>query len=94
MRWGPLSAVRNGVLQDDTDADNDSLTVTLSSAPAHGSLILNTNGSFTYTPDEAFSGSDSFSYRDRLQTVLKTRVQAHRIDAMKRQDRQEFHLLV
>lgn len=53
----------NGVLQDDTDADNDQLTVSLFSGTAHGTLTLNANGSFSYTPNAGFSGSDSFSYR-------------------------------
>ena len=31
--------------------------------PAHGSLALNANGSFTYTPAHDYNGSDSFTYR-------------------------------
>jgi VCBS repeat-containing protein len=52
-----------GVLANDTDADGDTLTALLVSNPIHGSLDLSAGGSFTYTPDLGFSGSDSFSYR-------------------------------
>jgi hypothetical protein len=31
--------------------------------PAHGTLSLNANGSFTYTPAADYSGQDSFTYR-------------------------------
>jgi hypothetical protein len=51
-----------GVLENDSDADGDSLTVVWVSDPVHGSLTLNENGSFTYTPDTGYSGPDSFTY--------------------------------
>jgi aldose sugar dehydrogenase len=38
---------------------NSALTLT-ASQPAHGEVMLNQNGSFTYTPDAAYSGQDSF----------------------------------
>jgi VCBS repeat-containing protein len=31
--------------------------------PAHGALTLNTNGSFTYTPNADFNGTDAFQYQ-------------------------------
>ena len=34
----------------------------LASGPANGTLTLNTNGSFTYTPSNNFAGIDSFNY--------------------------------
>ena len=33
------------------------------SGPAHGTLTLNADGSFTYTPDANFNGPDSFTYK-------------------------------
>jgi VCBS repeat-containing protein len=57
-----LSVAASGVLANDTDADGDALTATVASGPAHGTLTLNTNGSFTYTPASAYSGGDSFTY--------------------------------
>lgn len=53
-----------GLLANDSDPDSDPLTVVLDAAPAHGSLGagLNADGSFTYTPDPDFNGSDQFTY--------------------------------
>ncbi|WP_222615311.1 Ig-like domain-containing protein [Persicimonas caeni] len=52
-----------GVLGNDTDPDNDPLSVTgVLTDVAHGTLTLNADGSFTYTPDADFNGSDSFTY--------------------------------
>lgn len=45
------------------DADLDSLTVSLVSDVSHGSLLLNSDGSFVYTPDLNFVGEDSFSFQ-------------------------------
>jgi VCBS repeat-containing protein len=53
----------NGVLANDTDPSGKTLTAILQSQPAHGSLTLNSDGSFTYTPNNNFVGSDSFTYR-------------------------------
>ena len=51
-----------GVLGNDTDAEGDVLTAVLVAGPAHGTLTLNTDGSFTYTPNAGYSGTDSFTY--------------------------------
>jgi large repetitive protein len=58
-----LTIPAQGVLANDADADADALTAVLVSYPAHGTLILNADGSFTYTPAADFNGSDSFAYR-------------------------------
>jgi VCBS repeat-containing protein len=52
-----------GVLANDTDVDGDSLSATLVSGPSHGTLTLNANGSFTYTPAADYNGPDSFTYK-------------------------------
>ena len=52
----------NGVLDGDNDADGDSLTSTIENQPSNGSVTLSNNGSFTYTPNNGFSGNDSFTY--------------------------------
>jgi hypothetical protein len=59
----PLIVAAPGVLGNDTDAQNDTLSAVLALAPQHGIVALNSDGSFTYTPNAAFSGTDSFSYR-------------------------------
>jgi VCBS repeat-containing protein len=58
-----LEIAAPGVLGNDTDADNDNLTAELVSEPTSGTLELNEDGSFTYTPDEGFTGEDSFIYK-------------------------------
>ena len=52
----------SGVLANDSDADGETLTATVVEQPAHGTLTLNTNGSFTYTPDANYHGTDTFTY--------------------------------
>ena len=52
-----------GVLGNDVDGDGDPLTAVLVSGPSHGTLTLNPDGSFVYTPDANYNGPDSFVYR-------------------------------
>jgi uncharacterized delta-60 repeat protein len=52
-----------GVLANDSDIDGDTLTAVLVETPGHGTLMLNLDGSFVYTPHAFSSGADSFSYR-------------------------------
>jgi hypothetical protein len=52
-----------GVLANDTDPDGDSLTAVLDNDVSNGTLILGIDGAFIYTPDEHFTGADSFTYR-------------------------------
>jgi len=47
----PLSVPAPGVLNNDSDAEGTSITAALVTTTTHGSLTLNVNGSFTYTPD-------------------------------------------
>ena len=56
-------AAAGGVLQNDSDGDGDALTAVLVSDVTSGVLTLNPDGSFSYTPNQDFAGSDSFSYR-------------------------------
>ncbi|HEC77235.1 MAG TPA: hypothetical protein ENI33_08290, partial [Thermoplasmatales archaeon] len=51
-----------GILANDSDADGDTLQSFLINGTIHGSLTLNSNGSFVYVPDLNFFGSDSFTY--------------------------------
>jgi len=53
-----------GVLSNDTDAEHNSLTAIRPAGPSAngGTVTLNADGSFTYTPPPNFNGSDSFTY--------------------------------
>ncbi len=54
----------NGVLANDIDPENDSLTAVLVSGPANASsFTLNADGSFDYTGNANFTGTDTFTYR-------------------------------
>ncbi len=56
------TGVACNVLANDDDIDGDSLTASLDIAPTNGEVTLNADGSFAYTPDADFNGSDSFTY--------------------------------
>ena len=58
----PLVVSAPGVLIDDSDPDGDTLTVSLNGQPQNGTVTLNADGSFTYTPDAGFIGEDEFTY--------------------------------
>ena len=63
VRDTALTVAAPGVLANDTDADDGAvLTATGASDPAHGSVTLGADGSFTYTPDAGYVGPDSFTY--------------------------------
>jgi len=50
------------LLDNDSDPDGDTLTVTAVTQGANGTVVDNNDGTVTYTPNANFSGSDSFSY--------------------------------
>ncbi|MCD6111649.1 MAG: cadherin-like domain-containing protein, partial [Bacteroidales bacterium] len=52
------------VLTNDSDPDGNTITVktTPITAPLHGSLTLNSDGTFTYTPTTSYVGTDIFVY--------------------------------
>ncbi len=52
-----------GVLANDTDANNDTLTAVLATNVTHGTLNLGSNGGFTYLPATNYFGTDIFYYR-------------------------------
>jgi len=58
----PLAVAAPGVLANDTDVDGDPLTAVLIATTDNGVLLLNADGSFTYTPDPGFEGIDTFYY--------------------------------
>jgi VCBS repeat-containing protein len=44
-----------------TDVDSTTLTYAMGTGPANGTVILNVNGSYTYTPNANYNGTDSFT---------------------------------
>jgi gliding motility-associated-like protein len=54
-----------GLLTNDSDPDNNPISISTTPlvAPLHGNLVLNSNGTYTYTPNNGYSGFDSFTYR-------------------------------
>ncbi len=57
--------ITGNVLINDTDAEGSALTVNTTpiNAPTNGSLQLNADGTFTYTPNTDYVGTDSFTYQ-------------------------------
>ncbi|MBU0916788.1 MAG: tandem-95 repeat protein, partial [Gammaproteobacteria bacterium] len=43
------------------DADGDALTFAKGNNPAHGTVVVNADGTWTYTPSKDYNGSDSFT---------------------------------
>ncbi len=58
----PLVVAAPGVLANDTDPDGDSLAVAIDADPTNGTVVLDADGGFTYTPDPDVAGPDAFSY--------------------------------
>lgn len=59
-----IVSAKEGVLSNDVNPDDStvSLRAILKSNARHGSVVLEENGSFTYTPDADFFGADTFTY--------------------------------
>ena len=80
---GPYSVTENstftvttatGVLVNDSDADGQSIKAVLVNGPAHGTLALAADGSFSYKPAAGFVGTDSFAYQASDGTLASTPV--------------------
>ncbi len=65
-----LTVAAPGVLGNDSDPDGNVLTAVLLTGVSHGTLTLNPNGSFSYTPAADYSGPDSFRYVASDQIVV------------------------
>jgi hypothetical protein len=57
-----LTVAAPGVLGNDSDANGDNLTAAIATQPSSGTVTLNANGSFTYTPASGFTGTATFTY--------------------------------
>ncbi|MGA7932684.1 MAG: Ig-like domain-containing protein, partial [Kovacikia sp.] len=63
LRNGTLTVPGAGVLTNDVDTDGPSLSANLVTLPSQGNISLSSTGSFTYTPNANFVGTDTFTYR-------------------------------
>ncbi|MBB6500680.1 Ig-like domain-containing protein [Pedobacter cryoconitis] len=61
------SPVRVDVLANDNPGSSsfDKATVVVITQPAHGKVIVNSDGTITYTPDPGYTGPDNFTYQVR-----------------------------
>ena len=60
----PGTDIAGNVLDNDSDPEGDDQTVNTTPVVDvdNGTLVLNEDGTFTYTPDDGFTGTDSFVY--------------------------------
>ncbi len=59
----PKGVAANGTLFEGNGANAGSLEFALKVGPANGTVTVNSDGTYSYTPNAGFSGSDSFTYR-------------------------------
>ncbi len=60
---GLLAIAAPGLLGNDLDVEHSPLSAVVVDGPAHGTLTVNADGSFSYTPNANFNGADSFTYK-------------------------------
>jgi hypothetical protein len=63
-----LNVAAPGVLAGATDDDSSAVTLTrlravVNTKPSHGTVTVNLDGSFTYTPSKNFVGTDTFTFK-------------------------------
>ncbi|HKW00347.1 MAG TPA: Ig-like domain-containing protein, partial [Vicinamibacterales bacterium] len=61
-----------GVTAGATVITTPAATVAVATQPAHGKLELKADGSFVYTPERNFTGSDSFTYTTTRNAVTSS----------------------
>ena len=68
----PKTIAANTLLANDSDADNDPLSITAVGTAAHGTTSKTANGDITYTPAANFNGTDTFTYAVSDGTLTNT----------------------
>ncbi len=54
--------IQGHILDNDVDIEGDNVTITQLTNPVNGTVIINSDGTFVYTPDNNYSGPDNFKY--------------------------------
>ncbi|MBS7839198.1 cadherin-like domain-containing protein, partial [Wohlfahrtiimonas chitiniclastica] len=57
----PEDEPKHGKITDVMDKDGDELTYTLGEMPTHGTVVVNEDGTYTYTPNPDYHGEDQFT---------------------------------
>lgn len=61
-RSWPLGTLQVGATDTDPNPAAVCCKAALATTPSYGMVAVNADGSFTYTPDKAFAGKDSFTF--------------------------------
>jgi len=56
------TAVKYSPLVNDTDPNNYQLSIVSTTTPSHGGVVINGDGTVTYTPNAGYTGVDTFQY--------------------------------
>ncbi|OQX12316.1 MAG: hypothetical protein BWK80_43840 [Desulfobacteraceae bacterium IS3] len=91
----PKQPVIIDVLANDSDPDGDPLSISHITDPEHGSVIVNKDGTVTYTPDKGFLGTDTFTYKvkdpdgNTAEATVRVEVDPYIPDALDNVDKTE-----
>lgn len=61
----PTGTATGNIIANDKDNSNTGLDITTTpvSGPSNGTVVINSDGTFTYTPNAGYTGGDSFRYQ-------------------------------
>ncbi len=82
------SAVNIDVIANDTDLDNETISVLDVTHPSNGAVVNHGDGTVTYTPDTDYTGSDQLTYvtADFDDTISYWRLDGNGVDAVASND--------
>jgi alpha-tubulin suppressor-like RCC1 family protein len=87
----PLVVSTPGLAQNEADILPPAITITALTTPSNGSVMINSNGGFTYTPTQGFSGTDQFTYKATINGVDISPLTAFITVGTKRISAGEYH---